>query len=67
MDDLDENEQYELRSEAVLEITKPGNVVALFAPIKTVLQLFYLCRVIKIGKATAEDMNTVFKDLRDIL
>lgn len=57
----DDMELYELRSEAVLQITQPGNVVALFAPVKTVLQLFYLCRVIKIDKATAEDMSTTFK------
>ena len=61
-DDLEENmELYEMRCETVLQITQPGNVVALFAPIKQCLQLFYLCRVIKIGKATAEDMKTIFK------
>ena len=62
-DDVEPNmELYEMRSESVLQLTQPGNVVALFTPVKTVLQLFYLSRVTSIGEATKEDMNTIFKN-----
>ena len=61
VDGSEDLELYELRRETVLEITKPGYVVALFVPRKTVLQSFYLCRVISIEKASSEDMLTKFK------
>ena len=50
-----ETELYELRSETVVPVVKPGNVIALFSP-PNALELFYLCKVEFSGIAT-EDLH----------
>lgn len=60
-DNSEDLELYEMRSDAVLQIVNPGNIVALLPPKETVLQSFYICRVESIEKATADDAATIFK------
>ena len=51
----DETELYELRGDTVVEVVKPGNIIALFSPANA-LELFYLSKVIDSGIAE-EDLH----------
>ena len=58
MDDFSEepeidSEIYEIRNENVLEMVNEGNTIALYSP-SYANELFYLCKVIRFGKAEAE-------------
>ena len=52
----DEMEQYELRSESVMEIIQNGSIIALFSP-SNALELFYLCKVVDFGRASEDMMD----------
>ena len=56
-----EMEQYEMRSESVIQVVKPGSVVALFSP-PNALELFYLCKILESGIAT-EDLYDKYEHI----
>ena len=53
----DETDLYELRSDAVVQVVQPGNVIALFSP-PNALELFYLCKVVESGIAKQDIYDT---------
>ena len=56
-----EMEQYEMRSEIVIQVVKPGNVMALFSP-PNALELFHLCKILESGIAT-EDLYDKYEHI----
>ena len=48
---FDELETFEIKSNNIIEIIQPGSVIALYSPPEA-FELFYLCKVVKVGVAT---------------